>query len=212
MSTGKPPQVVQHPKDGETRAQAAARALMDPTVVAGVLAPHIFEGADADVNVEPAEYIKAIRAQCREVAANDLSSLEAMLVSQANSLSQLFYKLTDRANHALTTGHLDFADKYLRLALKSQSQCRTSIEALAEIKNPRSVAFIKQANVAQNQQVNNGPRAEEIGFAQNEVLEVAHEPMDARGPRQAIGRDPALATVDEIHRPKNRRRKEARQP
>jgi len=30
----------------------------------------------------------------------------------------------------------------------AQSQCRTTLEALAEIKNPRAVAFLKQANIA----------------------------------------------------------------
>jgi hypothetical protein len=39
---------------------------------------------------------------------------------------------------------------------KPQAQCRATIEALAEIKNPRPVAFVKQANIAQGpQQVNN---------------------------------------------------------
>ena len=48
-------------------------------------------------------------------------------------------------------GHLQAAETYMRLALKSQSQCRTTVETLAEIKNPRQVAFVKQANIAGGQ-------------------------------------------------------------
>ena len=32
---------------------------------------------------------------------------------------------------------------YLSLALKAQAQCRATPEALAEIKNPRPIAFVK---------------------------------------------------------------------
>jgi len=41
--------------------------------------------------------------------------------------------------------------------LKAQSQCRTTLETLATIKNPSAVAFVRQANIAAGpQQVNNG--------------------------------------------------------
>ena len=45
----------------------------------------------------------------------------------------------------------------MRLALKAQAQSRSTVEALAEIKNPRPVQFVKQANMTTGpQQVNNG--------------------------------------------------------
>ena len=44
----------------------------------------------------------------------------------------------------------------MRLALKAQSQCRATIEALTNIKNPRPVAYVRQANIGQAVQVNNG--------------------------------------------------------
>jgi hypothetical protein len=41
--------------------------------------------------------------------------------------------------------------------LKAQAQCRVTLVALAEMKNPRPVAFVQQANIAAGlQQVNNG--------------------------------------------------------
>ena len=52
---------------------------------------------------------------------------------------------------------MNAGETYLRLALKAQAQCRTTWESLAEIKNPRAVAFVRQANIAHGpQQVNNG--------------------------------------------------------
>lgn len=43
----------------------------------------------------------------------------------------------------------------MRLALKAQAQCRSTVEALSAMKNPR-VQYVNQQNVAVNQQVNNG--------------------------------------------------------
>ena len=49
------------------------------------------------------------------------------------------------------------SQSYLRLAPKSQAQCRATLETLAEIKNPPTL-FAQQANVAHGpQQVNNNP-------------------------------------------------------
>jgi len=46
----------------------------------------------------------------------------------------------------------------MRPVLKAQSQCRTTIETLSEMKNPKPVAFVQQANIANEpQQVNNAP-------------------------------------------------------
>ena len=52
--------------------------------------------------------------------------------------------------------YINAAEIYLRLALKAQAQCRTTVETLVEMKNPRPVAFVSQANISNGpQQVNN---------------------------------------------------------
>jgi hypothetical protein len=102
------------------------------------------------------------------------------------------------------------AETLLRLALKAQSQCRTTLESLSAIKNPKSVAFIRQANVANNQQVNNEstPRARENTNAPNELNGVTYEQsMDARSPYKASKGNPKMAALGQIHRPNNTRRK-----
>jgi hypothetical protein len=87
-------------------------------------------------------------------------------------------------------------DTYLRLALKAQSQCRTTLETLDLIRNPRSVAFVRQANIANGpQQVNNGtpPTAthararEKLERTPNELLENDHGNRLEQGTTPAAG-------------------------
>jgi hypothetical protein len=101
----------------------------------------------------------------------------------------------------------------LTLALKAQAQCRSTLEALAEIKNPRPISFVKQANIAQgHQQVNNtyasasahsgiASGAENFQSAPNKLLEVDHGQRLDIGAQGAAGRtDPHLETVGAVHR------------
>lgn len=75
-----------------------------------------------------------------------------MLTAQAEALNAVFNNFAKRAIHSTVMPRLDI---YTRLAMEMQAQCRTTVEAIAEIKYPKSATFIKQANIAQ-QQVNNG--------------------------------------------------------
>lgn len=97
----------------------------------------------------------AIGQQLEEIAARvkegDLSDLETMLVSQAVALQSIFSQLATNSK----VQNVKAYEATLGLALKAQSASRATIAALAELKNPRQVAFVKQTNIAQNQQVNN---------------------------------------------------------
>lgn len=145
---------------------------------------------------------------------------DSLLTSQAIALNAVFLEMSRRA--ALNMGqHIGAMETYMRLALKAQSQCRTTLETLAEIKNPRAVAFVKQANIAGgHQQVNNlasespGPVPEEAGRAgtkrrPNELLEEISDAqwLDPRAAPAAGAGNPGLATVGAGDRPAKRRRK-----
>jgi hypothetical protein len=93
-------------------------------------------------------------------------------------------------------------ETYMRLALRAQSQCRATLETLAVVKNPPSVAFVEQANIANGgpQQVNNGlacARANEI--PQNELLEASSERLDTRAAGATIRVDPKLEALEQVH-------------
>ena len=57
-----------------------------------------------------------------------------MLVAQAHSLDELFNYLTRRAHQNFNAGYRDAGETYLRLALKAQTQCRTTWGTLSEIR------------------------------------------------------------------------------
>ena len=148
-----------------------------------------------------------------QASAGNLERMERMLSAQAQTLNIMFTELARRA--AVNMGErLDATETYLRLALKAQAQSRATVEALSEMKNPRSVAFIRQANVAQQQQVNNGTpalhaHARERPKPENELLEDAtHEQQQRMVPgAQAApaGGNSPMETVGAQHRPEDRR-------
>lgn len=91
------------------------------------------------------------------VTGGDLKSVECMLYGQALTLQTIFTALSRRAANA---DQLPQFQSAMSMAFKAQAQCRATLEALAEIKNPRAVAFVRQANIANGpQQVNNGAPA-----------------------------------------------------
>ena len=137
----------------------------------------------------------------------DLDRGEAMLTAQAHILDMLFHSLVNRAR--LNMGeYLKAAESYMRLALRAQSQCRSTWEAISEIQNPQIARYVKQANVAHgHQQVNNASRTEKKENRPSKLLEdKEHEPdqwMDRGAPQEAVRVDQTLETVAKKHRPKD---------
>lgn len=166
------------------------------------------------------ELVKSTRAAVGRAAKGETDQADGLLTSQAIALNAVFLEMSRRA--ALNMGeHMGAMETYMRLALKAQSQCRTTLETLAEIKNPRAVAFVKQANIAGgHQQVNNhapgdpGPVPDEAGRAEtkrrpNELLEEISDAqwLDPRAAPATGAGNPELATVGAGNRPAKRRRK-----
>lgn len=140
-----------------------------------------------------------------KVGDGDMKKCEAMLLSQAVALQSIFTNLSRRA---INQDYLKQMDAYLRLGLKAQAQAVRTIEALAEIKTPRSVAFVKQANIANNQQVNNGQVSQAGSFdnQQSKLSGASYELLEDTGTQGiASGVNPALETVGESNRAKIRR-------
>lgn len=156
-----------------------------------------------------AALVEDLGKQCAQAVAGDLSRAEAMLITQAHTLDVIFNTLASRAERQ---EYLPQFDNYLRLALKAQNQCRTTLESLAEIKNPRPTAFIKQQNIAANQQVNNEAspsgqgahaRAGNIENQPNELKVMTHAPgerLDFGAPAAAVRDDQAVEAVGAVNR------------
>ncbi len=131
-----------------------ARAMSQPEVRAA----SVIQAWDSSLDIN---YLgNELREQVEAVGKGSMSRPEAILTAQAHALDALFCNLSRKAQANSSAGYMKAAEIYLRLALKAQSQCRCTLESLAEIKNPRQVTFLKQSNIAQNQQVNNGVQSE----------------------------------------------------
>jgi len=170
-------------KEGDDEELRTAETLIGP------LAPNAFaltafsRGTIGEVKLD--KVALAMAENARQVRGGDMSSVEAVLLTQATVLNGLFADLTRRAANNLGNGHtFEAGEKLFKMALRAQSQCRATLETLATVKNP-PVVFAKQANIANGpQQVNNGPlsppRAENPRIGPNELLERTHEqPLDA---------------------------------
>ena len=154
--------------------------------------------------------IDVLQKRADALIGGDMKNLERMLWAQAHALDAMFASLARRAK---LQENLAPYDMHMKFALRAQSQCRATLETLAAIKNP-PVVFAKQANIAHGpQQVNNGiaqpvARTEEKTIEQSELLEHDHGQRLDTGTTGAASRtDPAMATVEAIHRPAQRRRK-----
>ncbi len=149
--------------------------------------------------IDTTDILTSLCKKTKKIKEGSTKDLESLLVSQAVSLDAIFTKLSLRA-YSNFGEYLNAGETYLRLALKAQSQCRATIETLAEIKNPRPYI---QNNRAEYQQVNNGvvPNSKtntcthaqaEKTFSTNELLEDRTNEqywMDTRTPQEAIRSD-----------------------
>ena len=165
------------------------------------------------------ELVKSTRVAVEDAAKGGTGQADALLTSQAIALNSVFLEMSRRA--ALNMGeHLGAMETYMRLALKAQAQCRSTLETLAEIHNPKSVAFVKQANIAGgHQQINNGtgpgeataadPTREQNNFEQSKLLEETPNGqwLDTGTTPSTVDGDPQMAPMGALNRAADCRRK-----
>ena len=173
------------------------------------------------------ERVEAVRDEYLEITkrvqSGDMADMEALLVGQALSLQAMFTKYGGLIN--ANTNNLKACQAVFNMAMKAQAQSRATVQALVELKYPKSVVITKQANITNgNQQVNNGvdvnyqsstrtharAHAQANTIEQNELLrsidnEPTGERMDTRKTGTHGATDKELATVATQHRRKNSR-------
>ena len=171
------------------------------------------------------ERVEAVRDEYLEITkrvqSGDMADMEALLVGQALSLQAMFTKYGGLIN--ANTNNLKACQAVFNMAMKAQAQSRATVQALVELKYPKSVVITKQANISHgHQQVNNGvdfptstrtharAHAQANTIEQNELLrsidnEPTGERMDTRKTGTHGATDKELATVATQHRRKNSR-------
>ena len=195
---------------GKSEARIRAEIAVSPTALGASVARLFARGPDAGTDLT--ETVAVIRDRVQAVKANDLTGADEMLTAQAATMDAMFYNLAGKAAANLGS-NLAVSEIYMRLALKTQSQCRATWETVAAIKNP-PIVYAKQANFSGGgpQQVNNGAQVEAESRQIKQLGKQDVEWMDAGTPSAAGGIDPWLATVGAIHRASNSGGKGSGQP
>lgn len=158
VERAQPGKVLQIVNDGTSPAMQIARSCLSPTTLNTITAETFIDHSTLDVNAA----IKVVRERADKVIQGDMSDLETTLVANVQALDALFGVLSIHAHAYLKSGKLQQFDMLMRLGLKAQSQVRTTIDSLAEIKNPRPL-YAKNFNVANgNQQVNNAAGPQQV--------------------------------------------------
>ncbi|MCF5087963.1 hypothetical protein GIW59_26585, partial [Pseudomonas gessardii] len=136
-------------RDDETPSQSRARIALTPECLSAAVLVTCKTFDETPVT----DVVEELMRQTAAINSGDMTRAENMLLAQAHTLDGLFAKL---AGQALVANHLDKMDNFLRLALKAQNQSRATLQTLAELKAPKQIAFVKQANIGNQVQVNNG--------------------------------------------------------
>ena len=180
------------PEADNTKAKVAATIACEPTFKAALTAQLYAPALGQELDTV------AMHSKTAELAYNakneGLGEIEVMMAAQIYALDSIFHYTAGRAKSNMGQ-YPHAADMYMRLALKAQTQCRSTAETLSAIKNPR--AYIRQTNIAQNQQVNNSGN---FSDQTNELLsEKNHATLDFGG-KSASGRtNSALAALEAIN-------------
>jgi hypothetical protein len=184
---------------GEDEGLILARSALRPTVQSAVTLKE-YDKNFGDLKLQG--LIDGLKEQAKKSNDGDMGRAEAMMTAQAHTLDAIFNNL---ARRAINSEHMNNLDSYLKFALRAQSQCRATWEALSAIKNPPVMGYVRQANIAHGpQQVNNGvpkdePRAREKSISENELMEQNDgERLDTGTTGTAGKADPAMATVGQI--------------
>lgn len=195
-----------------TAKESGARHLVGSALPSALITSRYSGSAEVDVLA----VLEELKVMSQDVADGNLSAVEQMLLHQAVALQTMFMDLAVRAKGQQG---LPAVQTLTQLALKAQSGSRATLQTLAELKNPRPV-FVRQTNVAQTQQVNNGgqdavavlpSRAKNQPIAPNELKALNQDQhgstiLDTRATAAAGATDSAEQALDALNRTAKRRR------
>ncbi|MBO6825362.1 MAG: hypothetical protein JJ879_04115 [Sneathiella sp.] len=126
------------PTSGETLEEAMAKKILQPMLKNAAAASSFAEKlVDAQKELPGiSDYTQFVEATANGAARGELELVSKTLAAQAITLDCMFSELARRA--ALNTGeYLNATERYGRLALKAQSNCRATLETLARLHQPR---------------------------------------------------------------------------
>lgn len=183
--------VVEQTKE-ETGAQALARRLLEPHLRHAHTAS-AFAGKVLGDGIESPgimDYVSHVESVTKKTESGDLALASRLLASHALTLDSMFTELARRA--AVNMGeYLDASERYARLAMKAQSNCRATVEALAKLHQPRE-QIVKHVHVNEGGQAVVADHFHNQTGAQGngETNKQSHAAASAEGGASLPGPDP----------------------
>lgn len=122
----------------ETGAQAVARKVLDPGFRHALTASQFADKMLGTSIEHPGlmDYVDHVLKVAGEAKNGELAIASKLLAAQALTLDSMFTELARRAALNMSE-YLGATESYGRLALKAQSNCRATLEALAKLHQPR---------------------------------------------------------------------------
>jgi hypothetical protein len=133
-----PKSVSVNQKPHETDSQTLARTLLEPHVRHGALSAAFASKSlgENDGLTDLNDIVRFFEDATERAEGGDLKLASRLLASQALTLDSIFTELTRRS--AANLGEYPTAaERYMRLALKAQTNCRTTLDALGRLHQPR---------------------------------------------------------------------------
>ena len=94
---------------------------------------------DVDDESQVAETVAVIDAVAAKIQANDFSAVESVVAGQALALDVIFSQHARQSARKWSVSYR-LANDAMRIALKAQAQCRSTLETLASLKKPPRTA------------------------------------------------------------------------
>jgi hypothetical protein len=125
-------------QENETEPESMARVMVEPYLRHGAVTSALSDKMIGKLPGEPRfdDFGKMLKAKGRQQAGDRLQLTTEVLMAQALSLDSIFTEYARRA--AMNIGeYINASERYMRVALKAQSQSRATLETLVRLHQPR---------------------------------------------------------------------------
>lgn len=124
--------------------------------------------------VELSELVDQLSVQQEQTRNGESGLIEDMLLAQAQTLDSLFHTLATKAIEVSDYGYFQGC---MSLAFKAQRQACQALATLAAVQHPKSVSFVRQANVQVNHGVPISPPGSHCGSCADSCSTSARNPF-----------------------------------
>lgn len=174
-----------------------AKLYSDTSKLAALTSHAIIRSEDVQADISTLH--NEITAYLRTTLSGDPHDQEAILIAQSKTLDLLFNSLMGKG---VASRSLEQMTVYMDAALKVQNQCRKTVVALQALKHPHPQTYIRQQNLALNQQINNSEIGGKEIKSKNKLLSDGenHATLESRGSSTSVKIDQRVVPLETVQR------------